>query len=137
LRQPGGWRTARILRLLRRSFVRTAGAGVSRAVRPSRSPTLMTCLAPDIVEAILHGSQPKGLRVAEMLGPAVLTWNEQRVNSGFGSLPTECALVMSDRGALGALRTGPRAGPTARTEAIRSATVAPANETNGSGPAIF
>jgi hypothetical protein len=27
-----------------------------------------TCLAPDVVEAILDGQQPKGLRLAEMLG---------------------------------------------------------------------
>jgi hypothetical protein len=28
----------------------------------------LTCLAPDIVEAILNGRQPKGLRLAQMLG---------------------------------------------------------------------
>jgi hypothetical protein len=28
----------------------------------------LTCLAPDIVEAILDGRQPKGLRLVEMLG---------------------------------------------------------------------
>ena len=28
----------------------------------------LTCLAPDIVEAILDGQQPKGLRLADMLG---------------------------------------------------------------------
>jgi hypothetical protein len=92
----------------------------------------LTCLAPDIVEALLDGRQPKGLRLAEMLGSAVLTWHEQRVNSGFGSLPRECALVMSDRGPLGTANWTTRL-----SEAIRSATVAPANETNGSGPAIF
>jgi hypothetical protein len=32
----------------------------------------LTCLAPDIVEAILDGRQPKGLRLAEMLGNAPL-----------------------------------------------------------------
>ena len=37
----------------------------------------LTCLAPDIVEAILDGRQPKGLRLAEMLGNGPLTWNEQ------------------------------------------------------------
>jgi hypothetical protein len=93
-----------------------------------------TCLAPDIVVAILDGQQPKGLRLADMLGSAALTWHEQRVSSGFG-FPGERALVMSDGGPLGALRQ--RAWPTAGTEAIRSATVVPANETNGSGPAIF
>jgi ParB-like chromosome segregation protein Spo0J len=38
----------------------------------------LTCLAPDIVEAILDGRQPKGLRLAEMLGNEPLSWNEQR-----------------------------------------------------------
>jgi hypothetical protein len=28
----------------------------------------LTCLAPDIVEVVLDGRQPKGLRLAEMLG---------------------------------------------------------------------
>ena len=43
----------------------------------------LTCLAPDIVEAILGGRQPKGLRLAEMLGNGPLGWDEQRVNWGF------------------------------------------------------
>jgi hypothetical protein len=38
----------------------------------------LTCLAPDIVEAILDGQQPKGLRLAEMLGNGPLAWKEQR-----------------------------------------------------------
>jgi hypothetical protein len=38
----------------------------------------LTCLVPDIVEAILDGRQPKGLRLAEMLGNGPLAWNEQR-----------------------------------------------------------
>ncbi len=38
----------------------------------------LTCLAPDIVEAILEGRQPKGLRLAEMLGNQPLVWEEQR-----------------------------------------------------------
>ena len=40
----------------------------------------LTCLAPEIVEAILDGRQPKGLRLAEMLGSGPLAWEEQRVN---------------------------------------------------------
>jgi hypothetical protein len=36
----------------------------------------LTCLAPDIVEAILDGRQPKGLRLAEMLGNGPLAWEE-------------------------------------------------------------
>jgi len=39
----------------------------------------VTCLAPDIVEAILDGRQPKGLRLAEMLGDGPLGWEEQRL----------------------------------------------------------
>jgi hypothetical protein len=45
----------------------------------------LTCLAPDIVEAILDGRQPKGLRLAEMLGKRPLNWNEQRTNWGFSN----------------------------------------------------
>jgi hypothetical protein len=43
----------------------------------------LTCLAPDIVEAILDGRQPKGLRLAEILGNGPLAWEEQRANRGF------------------------------------------------------
>jgi hypothetical protein len=42
----------------------------------------LTCLAPDIVEAILDGRQPKGLRLAELLGNGPLAWEEQRLTSG-------------------------------------------------------
>jgi hypothetical protein len=45
----------------------------------------LTCLAPDIVEAILDGRQPKGLRLAEMLRNGPPPWAEQRVNWCFGS----------------------------------------------------
>jgi hypothetical protein len=38
----------------------------------------LTCLAPGIVEAILHGRQPKGMRLAEMLGNGLQAWEEQR-----------------------------------------------------------
>jgi hypothetical protein len=37
----------------------------------------------DIVEAILDGRQPKGLRLAEMLGNGPLAWDEQRDTWGF------------------------------------------------------
>ena len=37
-------------------------------------PLPLTCLAPDIVEALLDGRQPKGLRLAEMLGNGPLGW---------------------------------------------------------------
>jgi hypothetical protein len=42
----------------------------------------LTCLAPDIVGAILDGRQPKGLRLTEMLGNGPMGWAEQRVNWG-------------------------------------------------------
>jgi hypothetical protein len=38
----------------------------------------LTCLAPDIVAAILDGRQAKGLRLAEMLGNGPVGWEEQR-----------------------------------------------------------
>jgi ParB-like chromosome segregation protein Spo0J len=43
----------------------------------------LTCLAPDVVEAILDGRQSKGLRLAEMLGNGPLDWNAQREVWGF------------------------------------------------------
>jgi hypothetical protein len=42
----------------------------------------LTCLAPDIMEAILDGRQPKGLRLAEMLGSRSMAWEEQRISWG-------------------------------------------------------
>jgi hypothetical protein len=38
----------------------------------------LTCLAPDIVEAVLDARQPKGLRLVEMLGNVSMRWEEQR-----------------------------------------------------------
>ena len=43
----------------------------------------LTCLAPDIVEAILDGRQPKGLRLAGVLGNGPPAWKEQRARWGF------------------------------------------------------
>jgi hypothetical protein len=45
----------------------------------------LTCLAPDMVETILDGRQPKGLRLAEMLGNGPMAWEEQRLSWGFCS----------------------------------------------------
>jgi hypothetical protein len=42
----------------------------------------LTCLAPDIVEAMLDGRQPRGLRLSEMLGNGPLHWGEQRARWG-------------------------------------------------------
>jgi hypothetical protein len=38
----------------------------------------LTCLAPDLVAAILDGRQPKGPRPPEMLGNGPVGWEEQR-----------------------------------------------------------
>jgi hypothetical protein len=50
----------------------------------------LTCLAPDIVEAILDGRQPKGLRLAEMLGNGPVGWEEQRHAWGFSRSAARC-----------------------------------------------
>jgi hypothetical protein len=41
--------------------------------------------AEGIVEAILDGRQPKGLRVAELLGNGPLVWSAQREAWGFSN----------------------------------------------------
>lgn len=38
----------------------------------------LTCLAPDIVEAILDGRQPKGLKLADLLRGVPPAWEAQR-----------------------------------------------------------
>ena len=43
-------------------------------------------LAHVIATCVVDGRQPKGLRLAEMLGNGALLWNDQRVDCGFGSL---------------------------------------------------
>ena len=43
----------------------------------------LTCLAPDIVEAILDGRQAKGLRLAEVLGDGPPGWEAQRERLSF------------------------------------------------------
>jgi len=42
----------------------------------------LTCVAPDIVEAILDGRQAKSLRLAEMLGNGPRGWDEHRTAWG-------------------------------------------------------
>jgi hypothetical protein len=44
----------------------------------------LTCLAPDIIEAILDGRQSQGLRLAEVLGNGPVSWEDQRASWGFG-----------------------------------------------------
>ena len=50
----------------------------------------LTCLAPDIVEAILDGRQAKGLRLAELLGNGPVAWEEQRGAWGFSLGAAQC-----------------------------------------------
>jgi hypothetical protein len=40
----------------------------------------LTCLAPNIVEAVLDGRQPRWLKLAEVLGNGPLVWAEQRTS---------------------------------------------------------
>jgi hypothetical protein len=47
----------------------------------------LTCVAPDIVEAILDGRQPSWLRLAEVLGNGPLAWRDQRDVWGFSRKP--------------------------------------------------
>jgi hypothetical protein len=56
----------------------------------------LTCLAPDIVEAILDGRQPKGLRLAEVLGNGPVAWEEQRVSWRFGDSRAAGRLIIRE-----------------------------------------
>jgi len=47
----------------------------------------LTMLAPDIVQAILDGRQPKTLELQELLEPLPLHWPEQRRKFGFPEIP--------------------------------------------------
>ncbi len=49
----------------------------------------LTLLAPDIVEAILSGKQPKTLNLVDMLTFMPLEWQEQRRKFGFSIIPNK------------------------------------------------
>jgi hypothetical protein len=51
----------------------------------------LTCLAPDIVEAILDGRQPRSLKLAEVLWNGPLAWEEQRMGLGVRRLTPACS----------------------------------------------
>ena len=47
----------------------------------------LTLLAPDIVESILDGRQPKGLALADFMEPFPVEWERQRERWGFSGNP--------------------------------------------------
>jgi hypothetical protein len=52
----------------------------------------LSLLAPDIVEAILNGTQPPTLQLADLEGPFSIDWEQQRTAFGFRA-KTPCALT--------------------------------------------
>lgn len=63
------------------AFAEKYGINVSYAARILR----LNLLAPDIREAILHGRQPRTLKLADLLAPFPALWTEQREKFGFPS----------------------------------------------------
>jgi hypothetical protein len=48
----------------------------------------LSLLAPDIVEAILDGTQPATLQLADLEGPFSIDWEQQRLAFGFSGKPS-------------------------------------------------
>ena len=63
------------------AFAEKSSINVSYAARILR----LNLLAPDIREAILHGRQPRTLKLADLLSPVPALWTEQREKFGFQS----------------------------------------------------
>ena len=61
------------------AFAEKYGINVSYAARILR----LNLLAPDIRDAILHGHQPRTLKLADLLAPFPALWTEQREKFGF------------------------------------------------------
>jgi hypothetical protein len=49
----------------------------------------LSLLAPDIVEAILNGTQPATLKLSDLEGPFPIEWEQQRIAFGFSAKPSE------------------------------------------------
>ncbi len=61
-------------------------ADAERINRSYLSRTIrLSLLAPDIVEAILNGTQPATLQLADLEGPFSVDWEEQRIAFGFST----------------------------------------------------
>jgi hypothetical protein len=45
----------------------------------------LSLLAPDIVEAIVNGTQPKNLQLSDLEGPFSIDWEQQRAAFGFSA----------------------------------------------------
>ena len=63
------------------AFAEKYGINVSYAARILR----LNLLAPDIREAILHGRQPRTLKLVDLLAPFPALWSEQREKFGLQS----------------------------------------------------
>ena len=61
------------------AFAEKYGINVSYAARILR----LNLLAPDIREAILHGRQPRTLKLTDLLAPFPALWSEQREKFSF------------------------------------------------------
>jgi hypothetical protein len=59
---------------------RINGSYISRTIR-------LSLLAPDIVEAILNGTQPATLQLADFERPFSIAWEQQRAAFGFNAKP--------------------------------------------------
>ena len=60
---------------------RRTAKNLSRTIR-------LSLLAPDIVEAILNGTQPATLQLADLEGPFSVDWEQQRATFGFAAKPS-------------------------------------------------
>ena len=71
-------------------------AGISpMAAGELATPINLACLAPDITQAILDGTQPDGLTLEKLRKPLPLAWTEQRRHLG---LPTISTATTEDPG---------------------------------------
>jgi hypothetical protein len=58
----------------------------------------LALLAPDIVEAILNGTQPRTLQLSDLERPFPIDWEEQRTAFGFSPKPSPQPLLSNANG---------------------------------------